>query len=239
MRILTLALLSAAISGASPITIMFSGNVTGTVGEAGSTFGLRSFTDQPFTLTFRSDTTALLSPGSISGFPDDRSTPNDGTLVTNTFDIAGIAGSLSPECYGGGGLQLCLSAQDVFVDTVTHEVGIWNFPVSFGGSALGGNSWLVAVDPAFSAWDMTTSIGPLSVQTILDTTADPFSVVPGQKHADLPGLLRAGITFTSVSDVTFQAIVDTSAPAPEPSTPVLVALGLVGLMLGRMSRRRR
>jgi len=102
-RFLLLATLTTTAAFAAPMTIVFSGNATGTIGS-------KAFTNQGFTITFTTDSVSVVQ-GGASNFPIDYTTPS-GTVAA--FNIANTtSGNLSDN-------------DAVFVNQSEANIGIWH-----------------------------------------------------------------------------------------------------------------
>src|SRR6185312_16387389 len=140
-------------------------NISGT---GSGHWGAQTFTDAAFTFTFLlQDADNLRQPSCCAIV---RSTPAG---TSGTVSVAGFGTS----SFGANGNQA------VFVNPAASSVGIWHYNLS---------DFLTVANPAFSAWDLSTTIGPFTGTTF----AYSLSLDLG------PGV---GLAFTSVSNVTFSA----------------------------------
>jgi len=131
-------------------------------------WGAQTFTNAAFTFTFLlQDADTLRQPPCCAVV---RSTPAG---TSGTVSVAGFGAS----GFGAGGNQA------VFVNPAASSVGIWHYNLS---------DFLTVANPAFSTWDLSTTIGPF--------TGTAFVYPLGLD-------LGAGVSlaFTSVSNVTFSA----------------------------------
>jgi hypothetical protein len=87
------------------------------------------------------------------------------------------------------------------------------------GAPIQDRAILFVSNPAFVAYELSTSIGPLS---------GPAMFNPGEQF----GTTLGNFSLTSVSTVTFQAVV-----VPEPATASLLALGGLALAVWRKGGR--
>ena len=102
-RFLLLATLTTAAAFAAPMTVVFSGNATGTIGST-------AFNNQGFTITFTTDTTSV-AQGGAPAFPMDYTTPS-GTSAA--FTVANTtSGTLTDN-------------QAVFVNQSEQTLGVWH-----------------------------------------------------------------------------------------------------------------
>lgn len=217
-----------AIAGATPITLTFSGTGSGTVT---SSTGTADFTNQAFTITFDSNTSDLVTIPVSDPDAGDISTPNP---TTNTFVIGSLSGSLSGLTTSSG-----VFGPAVFLNTTTNNVGIWYFETA---------DWLVTASGSY-----TSSFGLANDLTVTglspsDDGAFGNATTPGTGAAAMPSTIGA-ISFTSLSNVTFSEAVTPTVTttaaigaavgtAPEPSTLTLFGIGIAGLAMGKLRRRR-
>jgi uncharacterized protein (TIGR03437 family) len=132
----------AAVGSAAPLVITFTGTASGTAGSS-------TFTNQQFTITVSSDSTAV-----VQGTPccsADYSTPS-GSPTTITL--------------GGVGSGTLTDDQAVFVHQSEQTLGLWHFNEP---------DWLDIGDPSFATYTLSASIGPISGTTFTFPTATPMS----------------------------------------------------------------
>lgn len=149
------------------------------------------------------------------------------TLTTDTNDIntpsccgvdlstpGGIAGTVYIDTIGTAALA---DTQAVFVNPTEETIGIWHYNEP---------DWLDIVTSAALTYNLQTSIGPITPSTA-------FGNVQMGGHY-LQSYL-GNLAFTSVSGVTFSAAIATPSitgdAAPEPSTLILLSIGLAALAL--------
>jgi uncharacterized protein (TIGR03437 family) len=145
-RQVLLAMLLTTIGSAAPMTITFAGTATGTVGST-------SFTNQPFTITVSSDTTAV-----VQGTPccaDDFTTPSG---TPTAFNITTV---------GSGKMT---DNQSVFVHQSEATLGIWhnNEP-----------DWFTIGNPVFENYTLSSSLGPISGTTFVFPAAQSMTTSMG------------------------------------------------------------
>jgi hypothetical protein len=171
------------------------------IGTADVSLGDVSLTQANFSLVFTSDTSLLVTPSNI---PVDTSTPSG---TPGTFTIAGI------------GSGVFTDNQAVFEHpSPESDIGVWHFNDTNG-------DWLAKQDPAFAAYTLTTSLGPITTGNNAAPLA-PMSTSLGD------------LQFSNVSALSFQAVVTGGTSAtPEPSTGLLLSLGIGGILLGTRFRR--
>ncbi len=102
-RFLLLATLTTTAAFAAPMTIVFSGNATGTIGS-------KAFTNQGFTISFTTDSASVVQ-GGASNFPMDYTTPSGSAAAFNIANTT--SGNLSDN-------------QAVFVNQSEANIGVWH-----------------------------------------------------------------------------------------------------------------
>lgn len=165
-------------------TVTFSAVVSGTsitftdITTATGTIGSTSFTNDSITISAVADTSAIQSD-------------SQGFFVNNTSASVTI---------GGVGTFSFITGTRFFVNNTGQEVGFSRAGIS-GSDLIDG-----PINPAFSSWNMLTSIGP-------------FTGGGGILQWELSPVLTSGGTLVLVN----------SAPVAEPSTFLLFGIGLLGL----------
>jgi PEP-CTERM motif len=218
----TVALLFAAFASATPITLIFTGTASGTVGST-------SFTNDTFNFTFTSDTTALVTP------PDDTediATPNP---TANTFTIGSLSGSLT-------GLPTFPPA--VFLNTTTQNVGIffyndgdWLATASSEYTSSFGLVNNLTVDDPMIAFVSPSAMGSTAGDVTLTSVSDmTFQEIVTPAPTGSSGTTGTTGTIGSTGSTTPTGPLVTS-DAPEPSTLALLGIGFGGLLIGRLRRR--
>lgn len=137
-------------------------------GSGSGHWGTQTFSNAAFTLTlFIPAADDIVRPPCCTAV---RSTPagTSGTVTVAGFRISG---------FGPNGNQA------VYIDPAAATVGVWHFNLS---------DFLTIANPALSAWDLSTSVGPLTATTF----AYPLAVDPGS---------GVGLAVTSVTNVSFIA----------------------------------
>jgi len=187
--ILTVVALTIMLCGAWPAKAMI---ITYTDQATGSgMLGTTAFTGALVTVTLTGDTTNVVSVSSTYANP----------VGTATVSVSGI------------GTGTFSNQMQAFVNQTSSPaaVGISQvITIPFGVSVLD------TLNAAFSTYDLTTSIGPISGSpfinsgTTFDTTLGSFSL-------------------TSVGNSTFTATTRTTSAVPVPSTMLLLGSGLIGL----------
>lgn len=145
-----------------------------------------------------------------SAIPVDWSTPM-GTLAS--FVITGVS------------TGTFIDDQAVFVHpSPENDIGIWHYNAA---------DWVAKTESAFASYDLQSSIGPISdgVNAWPGIFDAPFTVDVGGTHESF--------VLSNITDMTFSAEV-TSVPSgvPEPSTAMLLSLGIAGIAAGRFRRRK-
>ena len=206
-RILLLAALVATVGYSAPMTIVFSGNATGTVGAT-------AFTNQPFTITFTSDTASVTHGTTCCA--EDFTTPS-GTSAT--FDL------------GSGGSGTLTDNQAVFVHQSEQGIGIWHY---------NSPDYLTIGHPTFSTYTLASSIGPISGTTnvfpgsqamasskgaivLASVTGVTVTISVGAGTPQTPVISSIGTAYSSgMAQNTWVAIVGTNlVPSGTPATGVL------------------
>jgi len=200
----------AALASASPITLTFTGTADGVLGST-------SFTQADFTLVFNSDTDLVMQPVSV---PEDWSTPS-GTPAT--FMIL-----ISPTMMLSGSFT---DDQAVFAHPDPEDdIGIWHFASP---------DWLAKKNTVFGTYDLKSSLGPISDGVNAWPGIFPNPEVPGSSDAGFSTTL-GNFVLSDVSALTFTA--DVAAPGsdatPEPSTATFLWIGIGGLVVGNLFRKR-
>jgi len=134
-----------------------------------------------------------------------------GSNVVNDALGAGLLATIS----GGGLVDRPYPLGPLVVGVQQNQSSVLIAPIS-------GNEFFEMVDPAFTTYDLRTSLGPVQGVPDLFDLPDPLDFGGGEKLA-----LR------NLRDVSFTAI---TAAVPEPATAFLISLGMFGL---GWSRRRK
>jgi|SRR5579872_2246901 len=122
----------------------------------------------------------------------------------------------------GIGMGTLLDNQAVFVHpNPENDVGIWHY-----NSA----DFLAKQESVFSTYDLKSSLGPIS-----DGVNAWPAVFPGGAFNTSMGSL----VLSNVSELSFTADVTNVARAPEPSTGMLLSMGIGGIVLGTRFRKRK
>lgn len=205
-RILLLAGLVSTSVFAAPLTIVFTGNATGTIGTT-------AFTNQPFTITFNSDTASVVHGTTCC--VSDYTTPS-GTTATFSMGTAG-SGSFTDD-------------QAVFVNQSEQTLGIWHFNspdyLTVGNptfatytesSTLGATSGTTNVFP--TARSMKTSAGDMALTSVSGVTV---AVTVGTGTPQTPVISSVGTSYgTGLSQNAWITIKGTNlAPAGTPAAGV-------------------
>lgn len=221
VRLTLLCLSIAGFIAANPITFTLTGNITGNISDG------ESFTDAPFTLTYGSDTSTLLPAGSGPAMPNAIFANN----VIADLSIVGVTATLTdlrPAC------AVCFFTNAFYLDPSNGTAGLAYFFSTGPSGQMGPVPYVTIADPAFNTWDMTTSLGPLSVQSTvpfngLDVTIDT---------ADGHHFAEGGISFSSFTITGFDAsVAGVPSTVPEPGTALLLCLGIAGIAVGKLRRR--
>jgi hypothetical protein len=203
--IAAIGLAAAAPAHALPATYTFSGIASGTLFDAAG--APTDFVDQLFTIVLTGDTADVQ--------PD---VPDDGF-----YRLFGLGGSFSE-----GAFNAMLSPSVAIVANANAGFDTINF---FNGTFDNGlGFWL---HPALDGYDLTTSIGPLTVPSAEAPLGflSPTLNVLGHGFALEGG---GAVEFTANSSLTFTARV---GRVPEPATTALVLAGVAGLVLARRRRK--
>lgn len=131
---------------AAPMTIVFTGNATGTVGST-------AFTNQPFTMTFTSDTSSV----------------TQGTTCC-TRDYTTPAGTTASADFGTGGKFTLADTQAVFVNQSESTLGIWHY---------NSPDYLTIGHPTFATYTESSSVGPIQGTPNVFPSASPMKTSNG------------------------------------------------------------
>ena len=170
------------------------------------------FTDSAFTLTVAADTSDVVA---VSWF--------------DTNDLYGV-GNYS-FLFAGPDLTGSLAVTGVGTFTFANRLWAWatqaNYLYPEGYFALGTDVedvFLEVQNPLYASYHLVTAVGALPV-TLSKTGTVPFSVSES-------GGTSGDLTLTGASSLAFQA----EGGVPEPSTYVLVGVGVAGLVYSRRKR---
>jgi len=221
-----------AIAGATPITLTFSGTASGSVNGT-------SFSNDAFSINFFSDTTDVCQIGNMvysscpqTGDVGDWTTPNP---TDNSFTLGSFATSTDPGELDG--LSALIGAA-VFLNTTTNNVGIWFFNTS---------DWLTTASGQYtSGYGLVNNLSVSDVQSYgnvqlgsvaMNSTvgAIDFSSVSGVSFTEALGTPSSPTPSTPLPTPT-PTVIPSAATAPEPSTLTLLAIGILGLTLGKLRR---
>jgi hypothetical protein len=205
------ALVSGASANAATIDYIFTGLGTGTLGTTGFG-GFPVAPDVSFTFTIVGDTGAV-TMGSASGPPDNG----------NPFRNAGISAT-----FVSGSLSANLS--NMLVNLFNNNqgqtfpgVGFFQSP-TFAGDVLG-----TASGGPLGSYDLTTAFAQISTASagnFVSFGSTPFTTDAGT------------LTFTHISQLTFEAIVPTSQTPLPAALPLFASgLGVLGLLARRRKRK--
>ncbi len=177
-RLLLLATLITTAGVAAPLKVVFTGNATGTIGTT-------AFANQPFNMTFSSDT-ASVTHGTVC-CAEDYTTP-PGTAAT--FSVGStLSGTLTDD-------------QAVFAHGSEQTLGIWHY---------NDPDWLTIGNPAFSTYTLAASIGPISGTTFTFPTARVMKSSAGDViFASVSGV---SVTVTVSSPTTLQPVISSMGTA--------------------------
>jgi len=206
-RSLLLAVLVASPVLAAPMTIVFTGNATGSVGAT-------AFTNQPFTITFTTDNSSVTHGTTCCA--SDYTTPS-GTPATADF--------------GSGGQFTLADDQAIFVNQSEQTLGVWHYNspdyLTVGYPDFATYTLSASIGPiqgtAFSfpsARSMKTSKGDLVLQSV---SGVKVQVTVGTGTPQTPVIEAAAAAYgTGVSQNTWIAITGTNlAPSGTPVGGVL------------------
>jgi len=228
VRFLLLAL-GAALVSANPLTLVFTGVGTGTLGSD-------SFTDQNFSFTFNMNTMAIIMPSDCPGEPTDYCTGDIPATFSTTLDN-GMADTVTLDDIG------------VFVNPTEARLGIWQQSL--------GTDWLTITDTTASSpsksplatytfsvppdftFDATggevTALSP--TEGSLTTTTGLSLAITSATSLDFSGSVTPTVVIPPPPTPGGTGTVGATA-APEPSTASLLLLGGGGILLGLYRRRR-
>ncbi|HVW07101.1 MAG TPA: hypothetical protein VHC90_00880 [Bryobacteraceae bacterium] len=206
-RSLLLAALAVSPILAAPMTIVFTGNATGTVGST-------AFNNQPFTITFTTDTASVTQGTSCCA--KDYTTPS-GTPATADF--------------GTGGKFSLTGDQAVFDNQDEQTLGIWHYNspdyLTIGNPTFATyteSSTLAAISGTANSFPqaeaMPTSSGNLVLQSVTNVSV---AITVGTGAAKTPVIAAVGTAWsTGLAQNTFIAITGTNlAPSGTPDSGVL------------------
>jgi len=213
-------------AAATPITLTFSGTASGSVDNT-------SFMNQAFSIIFTSDTTDVCqigqSPCPLSGDVGDYTTPDP---TVNTFTIGTIVPSTAQAELTGLTTSKGVLGPSVFLNPTSNNVGIWFYNTA---------DWLTTASSAY-----TSSFGLVNNLSLSNLQA--FSNV--QLGSAAMESTAGDVNFTSISNVSFtESVGGPSGPSgasgpgssagavPEPSTFVMFAIGVGGVLIGKFRRR--
>ena len=233
------ALIFLAAAGATPITLTFSG--TAATAQVNGT----TFMNQPFTITFSSDTTVVCqigtSPCPATGDVGDFTTPNP---TTNMFTIGTIVPASDDAELTGLTTSSGILGPSVFLNTNTSNVGIWFYNTT---------DWLTTASSAYTSsfgLKNNLSVGP-GLQSFGNLDLGSTAMMSTVGTVSLGGLSNVSFVETVASATgptgssgptgptgTTGGPGPTPAAVPEPSTLMMLGIGIGGLVLGKIRRRR-
>lgn len=170
----------------------------------------------PITYTASGDITGTLGSTSLDGnafiFVFTADTSGSSLLAGETYLNPSISTSIFISGVGMGQFSETTEA------AVNGAIGVAGFEDTSGFSGV------IVTNAGFDGWELVTSIGPLSGAASYDSGTFTTSL----------GLL----TIEGATDLSFGATLTPGTSAPEPSSGVLLALGLAAGTLAKRAKRR-